>query len=146
MSSETPPVDEAEATRFSDFLEEHNSGKSDNIASDALRRLVEAVRETGKKGSVTVKVDVAPLKDAEGMVTVTVNVAEKLPITPPRPAIFFTDDDGNLSRRDPSQRTLFDEDVRSTPSGPAPDEVKELDGDAGRSNVRDLGARVGGGA
>ena len=141
MTKKTPA--EAEAM-FSEFLGAHNNGASERLASEALRRLVAAVEETGKKGFVTLKVSIEPMKNTDGMVTVTVDVAEKLPVLPPKASVFFTDSDGNLSRQNPAQGSLFDGDVKDSPAGPAAEEAREVAADT--SNVRELGGRAAGDA
>jgi hypothetical protein len=88
---------------FADFLAEHNQGAGHRQAGEALQRLVAAVQDTGKKGSVTIKVDVAQMKDDETLLVTTVTVTEKLPVASPKPAIFYADDEGNLTRTDPRQ-------------------------------------------
>lgn len=101
---------EAEERRtrpFADFLAEHNNGHGHRKASTSLQDVVNAVVETGKKGSVTVTVNVEPMKSADdGTLLLTVNVTEKIPAEPTKAAVFYADDDGNLTRSDPRQPQL----------------------------------------
>lgn len=100
MTTET--TDDEKATRpFAAFLQDHNRGSAHTEASEALQRLVLAAADTGKAGSVTVKVSVKPMDGSETAMVTTVEVTEKLPKVPLRPAIFYADDDGNLTRDDP---------------------------------------------
>lgn len=88
---------------FADFLIEHNRGAGHTKAGEALQRVVGAVLETGKKGSVTLQVTVEPMKNAPDTLLTTVVVNEKVPVDPPKAAVFYADDDGNLTRKDPNQ-------------------------------------------
>ena len=91
---------------FADFLAEHNNGLGHRQSGEALQRLVAAVQDTGKKGSVTIRVDVAQMKDDETLLITVINVTEKLPVAPAKPAIFYADDEGNLTRSDPRQMSF----------------------------------------
>jgi hypothetical protein len=114
MSDPTP---ESEGpTPFSQFLHEHNRGAGHTRASEALQALVSAVLDTGKKGSVTVTVSVEPMKGNPDAMLTTIDVKEKLPVNASKPAVFYADDDGNLSRTDPGQLQL---DVKDGPEAPA---------------------------
>ncbi len=117
MTSTNPA--ERRTRPFADFLAEHNKGSGARQAGEALQALVAAVQDTGKKGFVTVKVDVAPMKNADGMLITTVTVATKLPTVEPKPAVFYADDDSNLVRSDPRQLT-FDS-LKEVPADPRPE-------------------------
>ena len=90
---------------FAAFLQEQRNGGLHGELSDALAALVEAVLEHGKKGSIVLTVTVAP--NADG---VTVTVTDKVKTTIPEgdrgAAIFFVDEHGNLTRRNPAQIEL----------------------------------------
>jgi len=90
---------------FADVLLELAKGRVHNEASIALQDLVEAVQSTGKKGSVTLTVVVAPSK-AEGQVEVTAEVKPKPPRSTPPTSLFFITSDHNLSRTNPEQPHL----------------------------------------
>jgi hypothetical protein len=64
-----------------------------------------ATVEHGKKGSLSLKFEVQP--NADGM---TVTITDKVDVKKPEGArgagIWFTDDAGNLSRRNPMQQEL----------------------------------------
>lgn len=66
-----------------------------------LHDLVQAVRDTGKKGSLTLKIVVSPFKND----TTTLEVADDVKLVMPqhdrKPGIFFPDKDGNLTRDSP---------------------------------------------
>ena len=54
------PTDEPQARPFADWLREQRGGASHSELTDALAALIEAVAETGKAGTLTYKVKVAP--------------------------------------------------------------------------------------
>lgn len=91
---------------FADFLQEHNNGAGHRQAGEALQRLVGAVLDTGKKGTVSLTVTVEPMKGAPDTLVTVVDVKEKLPVNPPKGAVFYADGDHNLTRTDPNQPTL----------------------------------------
>lgn len=104
-SKPSPPDDDQPVIRpFADFLREHDRGRTHEDLSEALHELVQAVKDTGKAGAVVLTVKVAPLgKDSTDQLKVTSAVTTKKPASEPRPVIFFTDTDGNLTRHDPNQ-------------------------------------------
>lgn len=132
--TETP--EEKRTRPFADFLQEHNNGHGHRKASIALQDVVQAVVETGKKGSVTITVAVEPMKGAEdGTLMLTVNVAEKIPTEPVKAAVFYADDDGNLTRNDPRQLSFDSLREVGQPAGelreaPAKAEPRAVGGDA----------------
>lgn len=102
MADETP---EPGRKPFSAFLQEQRGGLLHGELSDALSELVLAVAETLKKGSLQVQVFVEPNADG-ATVTITDKIKLNLPEHDRGAAIFFFDDAGNLSRRDPRQMEL----------------------------------------
>lgn len=90
---------------FAQFVQEQRNGGLHGELSDALAELVTAVSEHGKKGSLVLTVGVALNKDG-----VTVTVTDKLKLSLPEgdrgAAIFYVDEHGNLSRRNPAQTEL----------------------------------------
>ena len=93
---------------FSTWLLQQSNGRSHDELSQALHDLVAKVGETGKKGTLTYVVTVAPLdKDASALVT-----SDEIKVKPPehdrKASIFYPDREGNLSRRDPNQLDLLD--------------------------------------
>jgi hypothetical protein len=91
---------------FAAFLLQHAKGRSETELSAALRDVAEAVEQTGKAGSITYTIKVAPNPNAEHVVTTSDDIKVKLP-TRDRPAsIFFVDDAYRLVRSDPRQLTF----------------------------------------
>jgi len=83
-----------------------NRGAVLDEASLGLAALTTAVAATGRKGTLTLKVTVSPFKGNGAMVTVDADVEVKEPKQQAHGGVFFTDENGNLSRNDPHQGTL----------------------------------------
>lgn len=111
---------------FADWLREQQSGRTHDELTDALAEVVAAVRDTGKKGTLTLQVTVAPFdKTNSAAVMVTDVVKKAVPQPERRRAIFYADDAGNLTRDDPRQPAF--EGLREVPAAtvrtiPAPQE------------------------
>lgn len=73
---------------------------------DALAQLVASVRETGKAGTLTLKLRVEPADKDSRTVFVTDEIASKLPKREPGKSIFYIDHQGRLTRNDPDQPDL----------------------------------------
>jgi hypothetical protein len=91
---------------FADVLRDLGKGAVADEASMALTDLVQHVQEVGKKGRVTLHVEVEPFKGSVGMLLVSARVDSRLPQADPVTAVFFPDDHGNLHRNDPRQGEL----------------------------------------
>jgi hypothetical protein len=106
------------------FLVQHSRGEAHAQASSELRELLNAVQEHGRKGSLTLKINVEPPKGHVDGAPVLVSVESELkaprPIAPP--AMYFVDDDGRPTRNDPRQTAAFD--VRDLPT--ARTEIKDI--------------------
>jgi hypothetical protein len=94
---------------FASALLEIGGGRLHARLSDQLAEITKAVKETGKKGLLTLKIEVKPVpKASTNTLLVTGSSAAKAP-EPEEDSptsIFFADDDGNLTRSDPRQPTL----------------------------------------
>lgn len=88
---------------FVDFLAEHAEGGVHEELSQEFHALVERVLAIGKKGAVTLTVEVAPAGRGHTQVFVQATVNSKPPKVQPDQAVYFTDRDGNLTRRHPEQ-------------------------------------------
>lgn len=90
---------------FAAFIHEQRGGGLHGELTDVFAELVLAVIEHQVKGALQLQVLVAPNKDG-----VTVTVTDKIKVTLPEgdrgAAIFFVDEDGNLSRQNPRQQEL----------------------------------------
>ncbi|MER8083802.1 hypothetical protein ABTZ57_01235 [Streptomyces sp. NPDC094048] len=119
----TAEPDEQVVRPFAAFLQEQSGGQLHDELSTRLHELIEAVRETGKAGSISLKVDVKPIAGTDGRtLTVTDTVAAKVPRTERPKSIFFVTDDGNLSRTDPRQPVITG--LREVEHTPAPAQLR----------------------
>ncbi len=75
-------------------------------ATQALAEVVRAVDETGKPGQVSITLTVKPAKHGGPEKTIQCEVKAKRPIADIAPAIFFSDEDGDLHRVDPTQEEM----------------------------------------
>lgn len=98
---------------FAAFLVQTNKGRTERKASQEFQRLIAAVQETGKAGSFTLRVDIKPQANTDGVVTVTEAVSVKAPQLERPASIFFITDNSGLTRNDPNQRSIFDEETSS---------------------------------
>lgn len=81
-------------------------GKGNNLAelSSELNRLVRAVRDTGKKGKLVYTLNLDPVEGTDGAQVVASDAIKCVSPSPDRKStLFFTTDDGELTRRDPNQ-------------------------------------------
>ena len=88
---------------FADVLLEMSAGRTHLELGEKLHELIARVRDTGKKGSLTLTISVAPMKNNTSNLVVTDMVAAKLPALDRQTSVFWADRDGNLSRTDPNQ-------------------------------------------
>lgn len=96
---------DADIAPFSVFVLEHRNGQFNAEVAARLAEVVRKVEETGKKGTVTVKLTVEPIGTHTGQVVIVDQVDNR----PPREltgSIWFTDPNGGVSRRDPNQSPL----------------------------------------
>jgi hypothetical protein len=91
---------------ITDILREIRKGRPVEEATTALADIVRAVDETGKPGSVTIILTVKPTKHGGPEKTLIAEVKSKKPIADIAPAIFFSDEDGDLFRVDPRQEEM----------------------------------------
>lgn len=91
---------------FLDVLQQIRGGAALTDAAKDLQELVQAVRDTGKKGKLTFCITVEPDKADETVVTLEPEIVLKLPKKPRAKGIFFMDRHGTLTREDPRQLEL----------------------------------------
>ena len=94
-------VDDVVPRPFHETLTELAGGDTDHELAFALRRLVDAVQDTGKGGRLTLTLEVA--FDGAGRIVIKDSVTEKLPEHTRPTTSFFVDKHGDPSRRDPNQ-------------------------------------------
>jgi hypothetical protein len=83
-----------------------NKGRKMFELSVALEQLVHAVRETGKAGSVTLKLTMDPANTEGSQVFVTAELNGKLPRKDEASTLFFTTGKDELVRNNPEQADL----------------------------------------
>jgi len=92
---------------FLQLLQSHRRGEIPAEADAALTDILTAMREHGGKGKLTLTLNLKLNKTGQ------VELAPDLKVEKPRRAmstgLFFTDDDGNLMRRDPNQGDWVDD-------------------------------------
>lgn len=100
-----PPTSEQPPRPFTQFLQEQRNGSLHSELSEKLQELVQAVMEHDKGGSLTLVIKIKPAGNGINLV-----LSDDVQCKPPQPerpvALFYADDDGNLSRRDPRQPEL----------------------------------------
>lgn len=113
--STLPEQDPRSSETFTAALSGIDHGTVAGKANDLLVELVHAVREKGRKGSVTVVLEVRPYKGNSLNVEVAASVTAKLPQPEPPAGLFFVTEDGALTRDDPRYDRLFDTDSEGRP-------------------------------
>ena len=95
------------ARPFTDYLREIDRGRLLDELSEKFQSLIESVAETGKAGSISLKLS---LKPTGGIDSETASLATDVKVQTPQPSrnpsLYFVTPDFNLSRRDPRQSDL----------------------------------------
>lgn len=101
--------------------------RTDIELAEELNKLIEAVKTTGKSGSLTVKFEVKLLDGGGSAVLVNDKITKNFPEKNREGSIAYIGDDNRLQRTDPSAMPLFDEDIRDAPqyADPRTGEIKE---------------------
>lgn len=82
---------------FSEHIAEFSAGWLDRDATEQLKDLIKAVKVAGKKGSLTLKLDVIPREAKDGdIVIIRPTVTTKEPKITVDPEVFRTYDNGEL--------------------------------------------------
>lgn len=95
---------------FVAFLAALDKGRVSSELSGELQKLVAAVENTGRGGTLTLKVAVKPAggrSNEDGAVFVGAEISLKAPKLTRDASIFFADADHNLVRHNPNQNELF---------------------------------------
>ena len=100
MTNEQP---EQFARPFADFLQEQTSHGE---LTDRLHELIEAVKETGKAGTLQYTVQIRPDKGDSGMMRVVDKIVAKKPEHDRPTRLHWIDRHGNLTRSNPHQPTF----------------------------------------
>lgn len=95
---------ESKCTPFSQQLAYINRGTLDSELTEALAEVIKAVRETGKKGAVTLTLNCSMLNTRdENTMKLTPKITRSIPELDRADTIMFSTSDGDLLRDDPSQ-------------------------------------------
>lgn len=97
-----------EIAPFADVLASINRGALADEAASLLANLVQEVTHIGRKGSLTVTIEVAPFTGGGDTIRLSGKATVKAPARDAHAAVFFFDESGALSRDDPRSSTLFD--------------------------------------
>jgi len=89
-----------------EVLEKINNGAPIAEITREMERLLCAIKDTGKRGSITIVVDVSPFKGSTDAMCVTCQVKTKIPEPERGVALFFLTEDFRLVRNDPRQQEL----------------------------------------
>lgn len=107
MKKKTEPTPETAtpSNAFLSTLAQVRKGKTASELSEQMAGVVQAVRLTGKKGEMVLKLIVTPNKDG-----VSVNVEDAITVKLPKmdraATLFYATDEGHLQRTDPNQVEL----------------------------------------
>lgn len=92
---------------FMEFLRTFRRGSLLSDCDEKLETVIAAMKETGGDGELTIKL---PFKlNKAGQIECTPKVTPKIPQRQMGTGIYFSDDEGRLSRRDPNQMDIEDE-------------------------------------
>lgn len=92
---------------FLDLLKDMRGGQTVDELGEHVQGLVEAVRETGRKGSLTYTVVIAPASKGDvNTLLLEDNISVKTPKTARAATVFFATNENILQRNDPRQPEL----------------------------------------
>lgn len=118
------PTESGQVRPFATVLQDLRKGAVLDEAALLLQDLVAAVLETGKKGKLTLTVEVALMKGDADTLTVAAQATTSKPKAPAKAAVFFADSDFNLVRDDPRQAALPG--LREVSRTTSHDNIKEI--------------------
>lgn len=94
----------------SHLLATMRNGAANDAATEQLEKLVQAVQLTGKKGTVTIKIEVGKLKDGDTELQVQMKVSSSIPVADIPKGIYYPGEHGSLHRTDPRQLSMLKDD------------------------------------
>lgn len=93
------------ANGFSNVLGQIRNGALVDELTESLTEAVIAMRKTGKKSSLILKMDLVPVtKGDTSSLYIDADVTVKLPKPEQRASVFFTNEENELLRNDPRQK------------------------------------------
>lgn len=110
-------------------LSQLDRGRVVSQLSDELQKVLEAVQETEKGGTVTLTLDIRPVKNTDGgQVQVTGKVKSVVPRPDRKSTLFFVTDDFQLTRTVPGQKEFWDAEEHEGGSGEASGDADAVTG------------------
>lgn len=106
------------------LLARHANGEADREAAEEIAAMVQAVRDTGKKGHVIVKFEAT--EAGERQIILTAQVSSKIPKPSPEIGIYWVSNQG-LHHSDPWQQSFFDAVDPDTGEIRNPSEAPDID-------------------
>jgi hypothetical protein len=106
---DSTPDENADGMPFASILHSLNKGRIHTQLGDELRALVAAVKDTGKRGSLTLSLSVSAMQGDEDGVLIAARIGSKVPQFDPATSVFYADDHNNLSRTPVRQPSMFEE-------------------------------------
>lgn len=103
---------------FVHMLNTMDYGVTPQELSDDIAQLLQAVQDTGKQGTLTLKITVKPESLSAGQVSIKPDVTLKAPQLPRDKSLMFMTPDMNLQRDDPRQHSMKFEAVETTTKAP----------------------------
>ena len=104
------------AITFGEFLSDLDNGEVERQATEQLRKLVRAVKDTNKKGKLTITIDLECERNT--MVLASGMVSAKAPMPATQSTPLYTDEEGNTALYDMKQEQLrYLRDKPATTSG-----------------------------
>jgi hypothetical protein len=100
--------------------------KTDVELAEKLSQLIEDVKVTGKKGTLTVKFEVKPVDGGGQAVIVNDAISMRPPEKNREGSMAFIGEGNRLQRTDPTAMPLFEEDVRDAGADPRTGEIKDV--------------------
>lgn len=91
---------------FQQTLADIGHGDLSDQAAEQFALLIQAVRETGKEGKITLAITVKPRGRDTSQVEVSGKISQSIPLPDIAPSMMFATEDGTLSRHNPNQMKL----------------------------------------
>lgn len=129
MTTKKPDEDDPLIRPFASFIRELAGGRTHAELGESLHLLVSRVTDTGKKGQLILMIEVGPMKGDPETLVVTDKIRTKLPEHDRKPAVFWADKDGNLTRDNPAMLPFEELKVLppvETADGPVDPETGEI--------------------